>query len=143
MVERVGGARRPRSSGPGFLSAAVCLLLAAAAVPVLAQSRQPLPERMNRDAAELERTSRGTGESARTSVDTVEPARNWEVRPSLRVGITATNNSGVTDRQSLGSDAILEVTPRVELRHVGGGLKVDGQVPVCRPRRRGIGLEHG
>lgn len=112
----------------GRLLAAAVLVLAAGSPTAQTTARTPMPERMTRDAAELERVTRNTPVPARSTRDEVEPARNWEVRASVRAGVTATSNSGVTDRQTLGSDAIVEVAPRVELRHVGGGLQVDGDL---------------
>jgi uncharacterized protein (PEP-CTERM system associated) len=54
--------------------------------------------------------------------------RSWTIDASLRTAVTTTTNSGVSERRSVGRDVIVETTPRVEVRHAGRGLTLDGSV---------------
>jgi uncharacterized protein (PEP-CTERM system associated) len=57
-----------------------------------------------------------------------EPPRSWRIDAEIKVGATATTNSGVSDSQQLGSDLIVDVAPKVTVKHEGGRAKVDGDL---------------
>lgn len=57
-----------------------------------------------------------------------EPPRSWRIDAEIKVGATATSNSGVSDVQQLGSDVIVDVAPKVAVKHESGRTKVDGDL---------------